>query len=115
MSQSSPTLAVSQILAYARSKDWPEPELEYKFSETRKWRFDVAFPSPSGFGGVAIEIHGGVHTQGRHTRGGGFERDREKMNEAQAFGWKVFECTYRQLAKGMLFAWLDKVMAKEAA
>lgn len=104
------TLAGSQILAYSRSKGWPDPVQEHVFHPDRKWRFDFAWPSPSGVGGVAVEVHGAVHQHGRHTRGKGFETDREKMNEAAAMGWCVFEVTYRHLAKGMLFAWLDKAM-----
>lgn len=112
MAQSSMTLAVAQIVAYAKAKGWPTPELEYAFAAPeRRWRFDVAFVEAK----VAVEIHGSTWTQGRHTRGGGFEADREKMGAAQAMGWRVFEITYRQLAKGLLFDWLDRVLGKEAA
>jgi hypothetical protein len=106
------TLAVAQIVAYARAKGWPAPELEHAFAvPERRWRFDCAWPALK----IAVEIHGSTWTQGRHTRGGGFEADREKFNEAQIRGWRVFEVTYRHLAKGMLFAWLDRAMSKEAA
>lgn len=114
MTTSSMTLAASQIVAYSRSKGWPDPVTEHEFHPERGWRFDLAWPSPSGVGGVAVEIHGAVHQQGRHTRGKGFEEDRAKINEGTSLGWRVFEVTYRQLAKGLLFAWLDKAMSKEA-
>lgn len=112
MAESSTTLAVAQILAYSRSKGWPDPVQEHEFHPERKWRWDLSWGPPYM---VAVEIHGAVHRQGRHNRGEGFEEDRAKVNEGITLGWRVFEVTYRHLAKGMLFAWLDKAMAREAA
>jgi very-short-patch-repair endonuclease len=63
-----------------------EPEYEYRFHPTRRWRFDVAFPKAK----VAVELDGGVYTQGRHTRGAGFEGDCEKINAALDLGWVVY-------------------------
>ena len=60
---------------------------EFRFDPVRRWRFDFAH-EPSR---VAIEINGGVWSNGRHVRGAGYLRDREKMNAAQAAGWRVFE------------------------
>ena len=67
----------------------PKPEREYKFHPKRKWRLDFAWPRSM----VAVEIQGGVWSKGAHTRGGGYERDCEKLNEAQALGWRVFYLT----------------------
>ena len=58
---------------------------EYRFHETRKWRFDYAVPEKW----VAIEVEGGAFTQGRHTRGRGFVADMEKYNTAGLMGWQV--------------------------
>jgi very-short-patch-repair endonuclease len=55
----------------------------------RNFRFDFAHLDAK----VAVEIHGGVWTRGRHTRGHGFIADRTKTNLAQAMGWLVFELT----------------------
>ncbi|MCC6475013.1 MAG: hypothetical protein IT514_14870, partial [Burkholderiales bacterium] len=52
----------------------PPPVAEHRFHETRRWRFDWAWPDHR----VAIEIEGGVWTAGRHTRGQGFLADIEK-------------------------------------
>ena len=57
------------------------------FDPNRKWRFDLAWPAAM----VAVEIHGSVWARGRHTRGGGFIRDREKINAAGILGWCVLE------------------------
>lgn len=60
-------------------------EREYRFHPTRKWRFDFALAKM-----IAVEIEGGIWTQGRHTRGSGFIKDCEKYNTATAMGWQVF-------------------------
>ena len=62
---------------------------ELMFHPTRRWRFDYAIPSAM----VAIEVEGGAYTQGRHTRGKGFEADIEKYNTAEAMGWHVLRVT----------------------
>jgi len=64
----------------------PEPLREYKFHETRKWRFDFCWPDIK----VAVELEGGVFSGGRHTRGMGFVADCEKYNQAALLGWRVF-------------------------
>ena len=56
---------------------------EYKFYPTRKWRFDYSIVELK----IAIEVEGGVYTQGRHTRGKGFVNDMEKYNNAACEGW----------------------------
>jgi hypothetical protein len=70
-----------------------EPEQEYRFHGTRRWRFDFAWPDAM----VAVECEGGTWARGRHTRGKGFENDCYKYNAATAQGWRVFRCT-----RGML-------------
>lgn len=62
---------------------------QYRFDETRQWRFDFAWP----YAKVAVEIDGGIWSGGRHTRGKGFENDCEKFNEAVLLGWRVFHLT----------------------
>ena len=61
--------------------------LEYKFKHKRRWKMDIALPDKF----ICIEIHGGIFANGRHTRGMGFRRDREKMNSAQLLGHTVLE------------------------
>ncbi len=62
---------------------------EYKFHPERRWRFDYAVPAYK----IAIEVEGGVWTQGRHTRPQGFLGDIEKYNTATLMGWRVFRTT----------------------
>lgn len=62
---------------------------EYKFHPERRWRFDYAIPEHK----IALEVEGGVWTQGRHTRPQGFLGDIEKYNTATLMGWRVFRTT----------------------
>jgi len=66
---------------------------EYKFSLTRKWKFDFAHVGKL----VAIEIEGGHWSGGRHVRGKGFENDCEKYLEATLAGWTVVRLTSNQI------------------
>ncbi len=78
---------------------------EHRFHPTRRWRFDYAWPEIK----LAVEVHGGTYTNGRHTRGGGFTVDREKMNEAAIYGWTVLEVTATHVRSGQMRQWLDRI------
>ena len=78
---------------------------EHRFHPTRRWRFDYCWPELK----IAVEVHGGTYTNGRHTRGGGFTVDREKMNEAAIYGWTVLEVTSAQVRSGQMRRWLDRI------
>ncbi|TOA43715.1 hypothetical protein CGK26_23080 [Vibrio parahaemolyticus] len=80
----------------------PPYQTEVLFHPTRKWRMDYAWPDLK----IALEVHGGTHSNGRHTRGVGFANDREKMNEAQLLGWIVIEIASDNL--GQLRGWLER-------
>lgn len=70
---------------HVRAEKLIEPMREYAFARPRRWRFDFAWPEQK----LAVEIEGGVWTNGRHTRGSGFVADTEKYNAAALLGWKV--------------------------
>ena len=84
----------------------PEPTNEYRFHETRKWRFDFAWPNKK----IALEIEGGVYTKGRHTRGKGFENDCIKYNTATEQGWSVFRYSTHQIKKGIAILQIQRVL-----
>ena len=69
---------------------------EYRFYSPRMWRFDYALPAYK----IAIEVEGGVWTQGRHVRPRGFLGDMEKYNTATLLGWRVFRTTPSKLITG---------------
>ncbi|MFM5462714.1 hypothetical protein ACET66_01290 [Aeromonas simiae] len=81
---------------------FPAPVTELQFHPKRRWRLDFAWPDSM----IALEVHGGVHSGGRHTRGKGFVGDRAKMNEAALLGWTVLEVTPEHIKSGQLRAWL---------
>lgn len=59
---------------------------QHQFHPTRRWRFDyVAAYSP-----IAIELQGGIYSNGAHSRATGQKKDMEKANHAAALGWFVF-------------------------
>lgn len=71
-------------------------EREYQFELARKWRMDFAWTENL----VAVEIEGGVWTQGRHTRPQGFINDTEKYNHAALLGWTVLRFTEQCIKNG---------------
>jgi very-short-patch-repair endonuclease len=99
-------------------KDWAEvlhfqmhslglrPETEYQFHPTRKWRSDFAFPHER----VLVEFEGGVYTQGRHSRGRGFEKDCEKYNAAGLMGYIVFRFTGSMVKSGVAVSIIEQAV-----
>lgn len=70
-----------------------DPTSEYRFDDTRKWRFDFAFIQHM----VAVEIEGGNFSGGRHVRGKGYQDDCYKYNKALELGWRVLRYTPNML------------------
>lgn len=69
---------------------------EHRFHPKRLWRFDIAFPDLK----IAVEVEGGVWSNGRHTRGSGFINDMEKYNAATSMGWYLLRTTPDFLLSG---------------
>lgn len=84
----------------------PVPVREFRFHETRKWRFDFAWPEHL----ISLEIDGATWTGGRHTRGSGYEADAEKLNEAAVLGWRVFRATRNMVKSGYALRLLESVL-----
>ena len=94
---------VYPLVTLCRQTRIAEPVPEYRFHPTRKWRFDYCWPLHM----LALEVNGGVWTQGRHTRGQGAIDDMEKMSEAAIMGYRVLYCTPEELDNGIA---LDRVI-----
>jgi len=84
------------------------PETEYRFHASRRWRFDFAFPDQK----VAIEAEGGTWGQkkSRHTTGSGFEKDCTKYNAAVVAGWRVLRFTGRMITDGTALQTIEKAL-----
>lgn len=96
---------MSDLFHTILKQQFPGVEREYKFHDSRKWKFDFAWPHAR----VAMEIEGGVWTGGRHTRGSGFLRDMEKYNAAGILGWRVFRATPQQVKNGQAIELLERI------
>lgn len=81
------------FVAMCEQNGIPRPEPEHRFRPPRRWRFDYAWPDRR----LALEVEGGVWTNGRHTRGSGFLRDVEKYNAAAVAGWRLIRTTPDEL------------------
>lgn len=84
----------------------PRPTFELKFHATRQWRFDFAWLKEK----IALEVHGATWAGGHHSRGKGQQDDWEKLNEAQLLGWRVFQCSPKQVDSGAIFETLKKAV-----
>ena len=91
-----------QVKAYGL----PTPEQELRFHPTRRWRFDFAYPEEL----LAIEIHGGVWSGGRHVRGAGFTKDCEKYTAAALLGWRILHFTGSQVGTGEAVGKLEEAL-----
>lgn len=76
------------LLAWCNEKGLQLHE-EYKFENTRRWRFDWAIPALM----IAVEYEGLFSEKSRHTTPNGFTGDSNKYNHAQMKGWKVLRFT----------------------
>jgi very-short-patch-repair endonuclease len=94
------------LALHIRAEKLPQPEREWRFHEVRKWRFDFAYPERM----LALEVEGGVHSGGRHTRGSGFIKDAEKYNAAAMAGWRVLRFATSQVRDGTAIAALKEAL-----
>lgn len=94
------------LLFLLKVEGLPEPSCEVTFHPTRRWRFDFAYLERK----VAVEVEGGLYTNGRHTRGAGYERDLEKYNEAALRGWTVLRFSKAMIEDGRAIETLKKVL-----
>lgn len=72
---------------------------EHRFDPSRRFRFDLASLEHR----LGFECNG--HWQGRH--GSGWSGEAEKMNMAQAMGWRVFVFHNRDVLSGKAKQWVQ--------
>lgn len=71
-------------------------EREYSISDKTKHRFDFAIPERK----ILLEVQGSIWTNGRHSRGKGFESDCRKSNLAVFLGWKLLKYSTEMVLDG---------------
>lgn len=87
VSTSGPSALEEKFLALWKDLDGPALEREWRFHQTRQFRFDFAHLSSK----TAIECEGGAYKgKGRHFSVTGFTNDAIKYNLATLAGWSVF-------------------------
>lgn len=101
-----PKSAIEETFALHCKASGLNPEREFKFHPSRRWRFDFAFPERM----CAVECEGAVWTNGRHTRGSGFVADLEKYNAAAALGWFVFRFDGSAVKSGQAIKFMTEVL-----
>lgn len=77
------------------------------YNPHRTWRFDFVITGTK----FALEIEGAIWSNGRHTRGSGWEKDAEKYNTAAACDWKVFRFSTGMVKKGEAIKFLQRIKA----
>lgn len=82
---------------------------EYKFHPERRWRLDLYSAEHR----LGVELHGGIYSAGRHTRGDGFTADREKMNAALELGIRVLEYTPKEISDGSALAQIERIIGRK--
>lgn len=101
------------VNAFFKEQGIPEPVYEYRFCDSRKWRFDLSWPtmwyriwrkpplsSPADFlveHPVSVEVQGGLFIAGGHNRGAAMLKEHEKRNEAACLGWRILYCQPSEL------------------
>lgn len=98
----------SLLYWHIRADSLPEPEQQYRFDDSRRWRFDFAWPSCK----VAVEVNGGEWSEGRHSRGAGMAGDYEKLNAATIAGWRVLQFTGGQVRDGVAIDTIRRALAE---
>jgi very-short-patch-repair endonuclease len=96
------------LLFQMRAAGLPEPQTEFRFHPTRKWRFDFCFPVER----IGIECEGGVWSKGRHTRGAGYTGDCVKYNHAALAGWLVLRFTSDMVESGEALATVEQAIKR---
>lgn len=97
--------ASSVLEVFCAATGWEKPEAEVRFWPGRRHKFDFAWPGRK----IAVEVEGGTYSNGRHTRGKGYEGDCEKYNEAARLGWQVYRFTGGMVKDGRMLETMMKV------
>ena len=84
---------------------------EFQFHETRKWRFDFAWPEKM----IAVEYQG-INWQPKsdnksgHQSISGLIRDCEKFTEASLAGWTLILITAESVNSGQAVGWIERAL-----
>lgn len=96
-----------EFLNQLRIARLPAPETEVRFHETRRWRFDYAWPDRK----IAVEYQGGIFYGGiGHNGIKGANRDCRKFSAATALGWRLFLINAEMVRDGSAFGFIQDAL-----
>lgn len=97
---------IQDFQGWCRRNSIPEPDPEWRFDLTRRWRFDFAWPVWK----IAVENQGAIFVNGRHTRGASLLKEHEKLNRAAVLGWRVLYASPQTLKSREMLATLTALL-----
>jgi hypothetical protein len=98
----------AEILAeQVKGDGLPAPRREVLVCPTRRWRFDLAWPTAR----LAVEIQGWRHDYSLPQ----IRSDREKYNAAAMAGWRVLQVSPAEITGGQAIAMIARALAVSAA
>ena len=98
-----------ELLIQIRCFKLEQPEVEFKFHHSRKWRSDFAWPEKK----ILVEVEGGHYSNGRHVRGKGYSNDCEKYNEASLLGFTLIRVTSDHIKSGQAIEWISRAISSK--
>ena len=75
----------------------------------RKFRFDFAWKKER----LLVEINGGTFNGGAHGRGVGINRDYEKGNLAEKYGWRLLQFDTKMVKSGVGLEFTESILKGE--
>lgn len=103
------------FLTHLKMAKLPEPVCEFRFHETRKWRFDFCWPDEHLK--IAVEYQGlnwkpkkGENNNSGHQSIDGLRRDCEKFTEASLSGWTLILITAETVNNGQAVEWVRRAL-----
>ena len=98
--------------SFCQQAGLPKPTPEHKFHPKRRWRIDWYFEANGKK--LALEVEGGVWSNGRHTRGSGYVGDMEKYNSLAMFGIHLLRVQPKDLLKLETLKMIAVVLAPDS-
>jgi very-short-patch-repair endonuclease len=97
-----------KLAAQLRFAGMPHFVREYPYAQIigRKYRADFAFVPDR----LLIQVEGGIYTNGKHTRGAGFESDCERDAIAVTLGWCVLRVCDKHIRTGIALKWVESCL-----
>lgn len=95
-----------ELAQQCRLAGLPPCEREARLIPGRRFRTDLAWVAER----LAVEVDGGLYTQGRHTTGAGAEADMEKAALLIGQGWRVLRVSPRHVRNGQAVAWITAAL-----